>query len=287
MELLKQFIRIPVIINTKIPAISGWTENAYSNTNIDTTTYDTGIITGAKNNLLVLDVDVKDNGIEEMQKYIGKFGSINTLTIKTPSGGIHYYFKYKCTNADTNYLIEEYITNRTKYRGCGLDIRTNGGYIKAPPSPNYTIINNTTINEINEPLLLWLLEDIEQYEHDIKQTKKSKPRSYQKLSNKYDIDKIKLKNILHSLHESYNDNYFKWLLVLTICKNISLNTFDTYQIFDVYSQQNKIKYNKENNFNIWNKNSGHIDINYLIKRINRETGTNTQLIENLNHLLII
>ena len=159
---LKTLIRIPVITNTKIPAVSGWTDHSYSNTNVDTNQYDTGIITGTKNNLLVLDVDVKDNGIEEIHKYIGKFGDINTLTIKTPSGGIHYYFQYKCFNSDTNYLIEEYITNRTKYRGCGLDIRTNGGYIKAPPSPNYKITNNTSINEINETLLLWLLEDSNQ-----------------------------------------------------------------------------------------------------------------------------
>ena len=227
----------------------------------------------------MLDVDVKDNGIEEIQKYISQFGNIDTLTIKTPSGGTHYYFQYKCSNTDTNYLIEEYITNRTKYRGCGLDIRANGGYIKSPPSLNYTIINNTTINEINDSLLLWLLEDIEQYDNDVKQTKKTNSKASTKTTNKYNIDEFKLKHILHSLHETYNDNYSKWLLILTVCKNISLNTFDTYKIFDEYSQQNKTKYTKENNLNIWNKNLGHIDVNYLIKRINRETGANMKLIE--------
>ncbi len=173
MEPLKTLIRIPVITNTKIPAVSGWTYHSYSNTNVDTNQYDTGIITGIKNNLLVLDVDVKDNGIEEINTFIAMYGTIDTFTVKTPTGGLHYYFKYKSTNNDTNYLIEEYITNRTKYRGCGLDIRTNGGYIKAPPSPNYKIINNTSINEINETLLLWLLEDSEQYEHEVKQTKQT------------------------------------------------------------------------------------------------------------------
>ena len=78
MEQIKKYIRIPVITNTKIPAVSGWTDNAYSNTNIDTEKYDTGIITGAKNNSLVLDEVVKGNGIEEIQKYISKFGNIDT-----------------------------------------------------------------------------------------------------------------------------------------------------------------------------------------------------------------
>ncbi len=279
MEHFKNLIRIPVITNTKIPAVSGWTDHSYSNTNVDTNQYDTGIITGIKSNLLVLDVDIKDNGIEEINTFIAMYGTIDTFTVKTPTGGLHYYFKYKSTNNDTNYLIEEYITNRTKYRGCGLDIRTNGGYIKAPPSPNYKIINNTSINEINETLLLWLLEDSEQYEHDVKQTKTTNSKIFQKSTTTYNIDEIKLKNILNTLHASYNDSYSKWLLILTVCKNISLNTFDTYKIFDEYSQQNKIKYNKENNLNIWNKNLGQIDVNYLVKRINRETETNIPLIE--------
>jgi len=117
--------------------------------------YDTGIITGSRNNLLVLDVDIKDDGINEIQKYIMLYGDIHTFTISTPNGGKHYYFKYNCVDSDKNHLINEYLTNTTKYRNKGLDIRTNGGYIKAPPSKDYNIIEDNEINEIDENLLLW------------------------------------------------------------------------------------------------------------------------------------
>ena len=81
----------------------------------------------------------------------------------------------------------------------------------------YKIINNTSINEINETLLLWLLEDSEQYEHDVKQTKKTNSKIFQKSTTKYNIDEMKLKIILNSLHASYNDNYSKWLLLYKCC----------------------------------------------------------------------
>lgn len=279
MEKLQNYLKIPVLKGSKIPAVCGWTKDNYENNFFDENEYDTGIITGSRNNLLILDVDIKDNGINEIQKYIMLYGDINTFTISTPSGGRHYYFKYNCVDSDKNHLINEYLTNKTKYRNKGLDIRTNGGYIKAPPSKNYNIISNTEINEIDENLLLWLIEDIEIFEKDIKQTKPKNNKKMQNEPYKYNITKNKLTEILNYLDGDYSTQYNKWLLITTILKNITLNNFDTFDIFEEFSKRNKKKYNKDNNLLIWNSNSGIIDINYLIKRINKENKLNLPLIE--------
>ena len=50
-----------------------------------------GVVCGSAKNLIVLDVDVKDDGLAELQDYIKNHGNINTDTVRTPSGGYHYY----------------------------------------------------------------------------------------------------------------------------------------------------------------------------------------------------
>ncbi len=86
-----------------------------------------GLVTGEVNNLVVVDVDVKDGapglkGLSELEAECGKF---DTLTVNTPSGGLHCYFSYpqghsiKCS------------ANKIKL---GIDIRANGGHVVAPGS---------------------------------------------------------------------------------------------------------------------------------------------------------
>jgi len=96
---------------------------------------------------------------------------------------------------------------------------------------------------------------------------------------KYNITKNKLNEILNYLNNDYSTQYNKWLLITTILKSITLNNFDTFDIFEEFSKRNKNKYNKDKNLLIWNSNSGIIDINYLIKRINKENKLNLPLIE--------
>ena len=94
----------------------------------------TGIPTGPRNNLLVVDLDVKDSGVNEFRKYRREFGTPKTLTVKTPSGGSHYYFNYSHADPDCEHLIQNYLKNKTKYRGKGIDVRSAGGYVAASPS---------------------------------------------------------------------------------------------------------------------------------------------------------
>ena len=111
-----------------------------------------------------MDIDIKDNGFEEFSKYPATHGEPDTLTIKTPSGGRHYYFNLKSNSNDDNinYIIKEVCYTRSKIGGFGIDIRSNGGYIVAPPSTlngiKYEIHNEASINNISPELGNYLLK---------------------------------------------------------------------------------------------------------------------------------
>lgn len=94
-----------------------------------------GIPTGAHNGILVLDVDVKDNGLETIKKYHVPL----TLSQRTMSGGVHYIFRYP--NDGKQY------GNKVKFDN-GLDIRGENGYIA------YYGFDSTPIAEAPQ----WLLE---------------------------------------------------------------------------------------------------------------------------------
>ena len=111
--------------------------------------YNTGIITGKVSNITIVDIDIKDNGLETWNKLINEFGDINTVKVKTPSGGLHYYFKYN----------DQIKKNITKLNEIGIDIKNDGGNIISPPSIGYTYINHLdTYDIINIPE--WLLNYI-------------------------------------------------------------------------------------------------------------------------------
>lgn len=90
-----------------------------------------GVPTGPINNLLVLDVDVKDNGFETLKKY----DLPPTMTQRTMSGGMHYIYSYP--NDGNTY------GNKVRFDD-GLDVRGHGGYIA------YYQFDNTPIAEAPE-----------------------------------------------------------------------------------------------------------------------------------------
>ena len=133
-DVVSKFWKFPVKKNDKTP-ICKWRDAAnHTKTSFNPLKLNTGVPTGSINNLLVVDIDVKDFGLDEFQKYVLEHGIPNTLAVETPSGGFHYYFNYASANPEDEFYIKNYLKNSSKYRGVGIDIRSDGGYIVAPPS---------------------------------------------------------------------------------------------------------------------------------------------------------
>lgn len=75
--------------------------------------------------LLVLDIDSKNNGQDSLKSLIQTHGPLpKTLRQKTPSGGFHILYR----------LGDSYVSNSASKIAPGIDIRTTGGYIVAAPS---------------------------------------------------------------------------------------------------------------------------------------------------------
>lgn len=94
-----------------------WRNNPHANV---------AIATGKDSELFVLDIDVGDtkNGEVSLQRLEERFGHLpRTIEAITGSGGRHMFFQH-----------EKGIGNSVSKLGVGLDIRSDGGYIIAPPS---------------------------------------------------------------------------------------------------------------------------------------------------------
>lgn len=85
-----------------------------------------GIATGTTSGLLVLDVDPRHGGDDSLDALVDQHGPLpDTVGSMTGGGGWHTYFEY--TGAEP-------IRNSAGKLGPGLDIKSVGGYVVAPPS---------------------------------------------------------------------------------------------------------------------------------------------------------
>ena len=129
---LANYSKFKVLKGLKQPACKWSDPRNHTKEPIDQTFYNTGIPTGSLNNLLIVDVDVKDRGMEEFCKFTNSFGVVPTLTVSTPSGGLHLYFNYNSTNPADDQKVKSHLRTKTRFRGVGIDVRGEGGYIVAP-----------------------------------------------------------------------------------------------------------------------------------------------------------
>lgn len=136
----------PLIESSKVPAVSHGFKEASKDLKIIKKWFETcesfniGIATGQLSGITVVDVDVKNGhrGNESL-----KFLNLPpTLTAKTPSGGWHLYYKY-------------HPGLRSSIGGLdGIDVKTDGGYVVAPPStlPDgpYEWVNDHEISSLED-----------------------------------------------------------------------------------------------------------------------------------------
>lgn len=303
--------------NSKNPLYS-WTkkENWILN-NIELTKYNYGILCGKVNNLIVIDLDLekhkKDNrfvpsGFEKIKEYIDDFGDFDTFTIKTPSGGIHYYFQYETKNKTTDILINQ-IPNATEFYGYGIDVRTEkktggpGGYVVGFGSQidgnKYTIINDKPIIEMPENLAFWLLQgtpgnynnetnnkDNNIEKKDLIKKNKSKTNITKKVifnqKYKYDTAIEYVEKILNELPIEWCENRYNWLKVLTCLKNLNIDGVE--KLFYKFSAKSTLlkhkgEENEQKNKKEWDKNICPIDFNYIICVVNKLNRTSYPFIQ--------
>lgn len=145
----KEFSVIPVGQNKKplikwqpyqtdkpsIEQVKDWWEGKFKGANI-------GIVTGAISNLTVIDID-SEEGLQAIEEITPE--GMLTPTAMSPSGGQHRYFQY-----------HEGLSNAVKFLS-DCDIRSEGGYIIAPPSSNgrgdYTWVPSLSIVNIDTNIL--------------------------------------------------------------------------------------------------------------------------------------
>lgn len=89
-----------------------------------------GVPTGAASDLVVVDLDVKNGGAGLEWLAANEHRLPATRRHRTRSGGMHLLFRYPAGRS---------IRNSASKLAPGVDIRGEGGYIIAPPSPGYVI----------------------------------------------------------------------------------------------------------------------------------------------------
>ena len=92
--------------------------------------HNVGIVTGKASGVTVVDLDVKEgcSGIDEFRRFCDDNAiSVRTPCVRTPSGGLHYYFAYcPALKCGTNVL------RSLGYRN--IDVKSDGGLVVYPGS---------------------------------------------------------------------------------------------------------------------------------------------------------
>lgn len=110
-----------------------------------------GIQTGRFNGIFVVDLDAseKKNGVAALVALAAGRPIPDTLSVLTPSGGVHLYFRLP---------PDAHVPNSRSQLGPGIDIRGEGGYVVGPGSPHKS---GGLYQEVLAPLADppdWLLE---------------------------------------------------------------------------------------------------------------------------------
>lgn len=162
LELAKMGFRLhPLHSRNKVPILGRWQDRAST---VESTIKmwsaqhkdcNWGIATGKESGIVVVDIDPTHDGNISWRNLVSQFGDVHTVSVKTGSGGTHYYFKYPAG---------EEIGNSSGQIGKGIDVRGNDGQVVAP----FSIHPNGNIYQwINSPedvsladLPTWILDKI-------------------------------------------------------------------------------------------------------------------------------
>jgi len=159
----------PLVPGVGLPALSGWPQAAtrdvervrewWTGTYAG---YGVGIATGAGSGIWVLDVDMKhgSDGFASLRDVTYANGETGialrrTFVVGTPSGGAHLYFTW-CSG----------VVNSAGRLGAGLDVRGEGGYVRAPGLGGYAIRSGDLICVRSAPEWLCELAQARKIDHE-------------------------------------------------------------------------------------------------------------------------
>jgi len=112
-----------------------------------------GVATGQVSGIFVVDVDPRNNGAETFEELENRNGFPATYRVNTPTGGFHLYYQYPAG-----------VEKLAGKLGEGIDIKSNGGYVVAPPSTHpqggqYEVVDGSAVvSKAPE----WLVSALEQ-----------------------------------------------------------------------------------------------------------------------------
>lgn len=171
------FVCIPLTDKEKRPKNKGWEKTTKTNRSEFKNADHYGIVCGKASGITVVDIDDCDKFEEIINLYSGEyekdyFNIEDTFTVKTASGGLHYYFKYEKGIPSASNMIK--IENKSKSELSCVDVRNDGGqtvgfgskYYSNKPNKkqyeggSYSIINDKPILAMPEFLKKLLLQKV-------------------------------------------------------------------------------------------------------------------------------
>lgn len=152
-----------------------------------------GIHCGEASGIVVIDFDPRNGSEETVAKLAAKRQTfLPTVTAKTARGGTHLYYAY-----------EPSLKNSKSAIGPGLDVKTTGGYVVAPPS------------RITEGAYFWLNKPLSdcfpRLPHWVVQTLRPKPKPIKAFDSKTAPKDIsKLAEFVSRASEGHRNNILFW-----------------------------------------------------------------------------
>ena len=156
----------------KSPRVSGWNKLTFNDTVrlfliLELEYTNIGLLCGKESNVVVIDIDNKDNGMEYWSSLLEKYNAtkeIDTMITTTGSLGKHYYFKYNEQISHWISINKLFTDNLNKK--IGIDLRSTNGYVIIPPSINSNYNRQYEYNDLNKNILdvpEWLMNEINDF----------------------------------------------------------------------------------------------------------------------------
>ncbi len=250
--------KLPLVKNTTNMIKGKWSDTRSKNI-----TGNHAVITGEENNITGLDLDfgykLSDEELNSnpiTKKFIDLFGKEpkwDTYTVRTKSGGLHYYFEYDPE------------IKQTQDEDCKIDIRGKGGCLygagtivtKGQKQGVYKCINNKKQMKMPDVLKEFLLENLYTKKEKSKKTtttknekKKTKSKNYDESYYEYNFTDDILRDVFDGLPPDYwrsvvsQDGEPSFLVWTGACKAL-----DKFDLWDEYNQKyDNYDYDKNERF---------------------------------------